>query len=81
MAYSEKYDGVISKGLKLPELVVDCRHQQWGDESQIIDEVMKKVVEIEKSYLSLSQKISLNVLECSQMVNSQIEYIVKKINE
>ncbi len=81
LAYSEKYDGVISKGLKLPELVVDCRNQQWGDESQIIEKVMKKVVDIEDNYFNLKQKISFNVDECSQMVNSQIEYIVKKIND
>ena len=58
----------------------------WSDKIGLMSTVswaavLKKVVDIENRYSNLCQKISLNVDESSQMVNSQIEYIVKKINE
>lgn len=81
LAYSEKYDGVISKGLKLEELVIDCRDIIWGKESTLIEKIFEKVNYIESSYKNLEERIDTNVASCSTMIERQIEYIAQKIND
>lgn len=79
LAYSEKYDGVIAKGLQLPQLIVDCRDQSWGSESTVANKVIQKVVYIENNYSELIKTIDAHVLDSSRMIEGQIEYIAQKV--
>ena len=79
LAYSEKYEGVISKGLKLPELVLDCRNQDWSKDSNLVDKIMKKLEEIEKEYINFTKRIQEQTFKCSLMIENQIDSIIKEI--
>ncbi|WP_200977128.1 polysaccharide pyruvyl transferase family protein [Echinicola sp. 20G] len=81
LAYSEKYAGVIGRGLGLPETIIDCRNRPYGRDSIIIQELDKKINNVESVYDSLVSKIDEKVSECSKMVMDQVDFIVKEINE
>ncbi len=79
LAYSEKYNGVIKRGLNLPEFVVDCRKKEWGNDCEIIKDVMQKIDFIKNNYSFLKEKIAKNILDNTAMVDEQIKYISNKI--
>ncbi|MBD8490483.1 polysaccharide pyruvyl transferase family protein [Echinicola sp. CAU 1574] len=80
LAYSEKYSGVIGRGLDLADLIIESRNRNWGKNSEIIDEIDAKVDYILNSYGGLVKKIDQKVDECSKMVEDQINFILKEIN-
>lgn len=80
LAYSEKYSGVIGRGLGLHELIIDSRNRVWGDDSEIINEVDKKINMVQNSYDELRETIGAKVGACREMVEDQIKFIVKEIN-
>jgi colanic acid/amylovoran biosynthesis protein len=79
LAYSEKYSGVIGKGLNLQDLIIDSRDRDWGFHSSILDEVSQKIDYIEKEGKTLMTKITKNTQDCQVLVNAQIDYIIEKI--
>jgi colanic acid/amylovoran biosynthesis protein len=79
LAYSEKYSGVIGRGLDLQHLIIDSRGRTWGRNSPIINEVSQKIDLIENQGASLTQKIIAKTDECQVMVNDQIDFILEKI--
>lgn len=81
LAYSAKYEGVISRGLDLPELVVDCRKKHWGKDSDIVNMTLERVEYIKQNRNVLVDKIDKNVSESSNMVKEQIKYIADTISE
>jgi colanic acid/amylovoran biosynthesis protein len=80
LAYSEKYSGVIGKGLDLQDLIIDSRDRSWGMDSPIIGEVGQKIDYIQEEGALLTQKISNKTHECQELVNDQIQFILEKIN-
>ncbi|GGF44816.1 polysaccharide pyruvyl transferase family protein [Echinicola rosea] len=81
LAYSEKYAGVIGRGLALPDLIVESRNQTWGDQSPLLEEVDKKITYVEENYDQLTTKIDSKMEECTALVEDQINFIVKEILE
>lgn len=79
LAYSEKYAGVIGRGLELPDLIVESRNQTWGKQSPLLEEVDKKITYVEKNYKELTKKIDIKVAECTALVEDQINFIVSEI--
>ena len=80
LAYSEKYMGVIGRGLDLAELIIDCRDQRWGKKSHILEEVTNGLNNIEDNYEKLIQKIALEIDKCQDMVKYQLDMISNHLN-
>lgn len=79
LAYSEKYKGVISRGLNLKEMVIDCRGQIWKKDSEIVNEVIKAINHINNNYSSLKSNIKKEIKNSQELVNKQIEFIVRQL--
>lgn len=80
LAYSEKYLGVIGRGLDLAELIIDCRNQRWGKDSQILEEATNILNYIDINYEKLTEKIKLEIDKCQDMVKCQLDFISKKLD-
>jgi len=80
LAYSEKYTGVIGKGLDLQDLIIDSRGRTWGIDSPIIEDVSQKIDYIQNEGKALTDKIAMKTKECQLLVNDQIDFILEKID-
>jgi colanic acid/amylovoran biosynthesis protein WcaK/AmsJ len=76
LAYSEKYKGVISRGLDLKEMVIDCRSRRWAKDSEIVNEVIKAMDHIDDNYSALKMEIEKKMSRIQGIVREQIEFIV-----
>ena len=74
LAYSEKFFGVIGKGMRLEPLIVDCRNGVWNPES-VSDAVLSRVSFIDAHRQELKRQISDAVQEHKAVVKGQIAYI------
>lgn len=79
LAYSEKYFGVISRGLHLGELVIDTRKLQWTKSCELPGIVIEKVKFIESNYMDLKTKIKNNVEESSKLSQNHFKILEELI--
>lgn len=79
IAYSEKFYGVISQGLNLPQLVIDGRDREWHLDSEIINEIMDKIILVTESYKALTEHIIKAVEKCSEVLKDQFSFIRNEI--
>lgn len=79
LAYSEKYSGVIGKGLDLSRLIVDCRKFDWNDTTDILNTVIDKIDFLEKNRETLRKKIASAVELCRKKTRFQLDFIADEI--
>jgi len=79
LSYSVKYEGVISEGLGLSELVIDAKGEdKW--ENIVIHSVKEKIDYIENNYEDLNRKIMVAVDNCKIEVEEMLNAIAGDIN-
>ncbi|OHB62427.1 MAG: hypothetical protein A2Y76_06795 [Planctomycetes bacterium RBG_13_60_9] len=74
LAYSEKFFGVVGKGMRLDHLIVDCRNNVWNAQS-VREGVLSRVSFIDTHREELTRQISDAVQEHKAVVKGQIAYI------
>lgn len=79
LSYSVKYNGVIGKGLGMPDLVIESADDSLWATGQISHLVDEKVTYVLENYQSLVQKIDKNVTFTSDMVRQQLDNVVRDI--
>lgn len=80
LAYSEKYMGVISRGLDIGKLVIDCRNRQWGSKSTILHDIDQILDFVDVNYEVMCSKVTIRATECHKMVEDQINLIASFVN-
>lgn len=80
LSYSKKYNGVIAKGLNIPELVIEAKGDEfWNNES--LNQTISKVKYVIENYSEITNKIQINVDKCKNMILNTIENISKEVKE
>lgn len=77
LSYSVKYAGVIGDGLDMKELVIESKGDDIWKGEKISLSVMDKVNYVLDNYDSLIQKINKNVSETVEIVQSEIDDLIK----
>lgn len=79
LSYSVKYEGVISRGMDMKELVIECTDEElWGSGkiSELVDEKVNYILE---NYDNLIKKIDIKVSEASKIVQDQLNEVSDNI--
>jgi len=79
LSYSVKYEGVISKGIDMRELVIECTDEKlWqnGKISELVDDKFNYILE---NYDDLIKKIDAKVSEISKIVQGQLNEVSDNI--
>ena len=79
MSYSVKYEGVISRGLDLSELVIDCTDEKLWESGEISELVHEKVNYVLENYHNLIKKIDVKVSETSRIVQDMLNEVAENI--
>lgn len=79
LSYSMKYEGVISDGLGMGELVIQNNKSDWSN-GNIVSHVMKNIDYVNSNYNKLKIDINLAVENTRKMSVIQLKDIVKHIN-
>ncbi len=78
LAYSEKFFGVIGRGMGVSELTVDCRERDWRDKS-IVDDVLARAAMLDAGRQKFVERVTAGVAESREMVEQQIAFMVECI--
>ena len=71
----------MGKGLDLVELIINSKDIDWSKETDMANEVSKKVKFVLKHYNELIMKIDTNVSKTISLVNLQINYICSELEK
>ena len=78
ISYSQKYNGVIARGLKMKKLVIEAKDDKiWNN--KIVKEVINRTEYIDDNYDEIKNNIKKEVSKCQKQVNNMLEKIVKEI--
>lgn len=75
LSYSVKYNGVLAKGMALPELVVDAQGTEKWTDMKVAREVGQRIEMIESGYGAISEQVKKGTAQCRDMALEQIERI------
>lgn len=79
ISYSIKFDGVIGKGLNLPELVINQQNKSIWDSDEMITQVLDKCAYVDANYTKLISKIKVATAEAKISSINQISNVIKFI--
>ena len=79
LAYSVKYKGVISSGLDMDSLVIDCSESSRWESDLVTEDIMTCVDLIGKDYITMRSKIVAKVSESKDLAEKQIAAISEKL--
>lgn len=79
LSYSVKYNGVIGKGLGMPDLVIESADDSLWATGQISQLVGEKVEYVLENYQTLVDEIDRNVALTTEMVQEQLDNVVKDL--
>jgi colanic acid/amylovoran biosynthesis protein len=79
LAYSVKYKGVISSGLDMDGLVIDCSDPGRWESDLVAEDIMSCVDLIAKDYIAMRSKIVAKVSESQELAEKQITAISEKL--
>ena len=80
LSYSVKYDGVLSKGMGIPQFVIGaCGTEKWID-NRIAREVKERIDLIESEYQSLCGLLEERRRECEKRAFQQVKEIASIIS-
>ena len=79
VSYSIKYDGVISEGLNLRELVVEANDSTLWENGEIDNIILEKVDYIMGNYKNLRRKIDTSVSENTEMAEESLKLMCSEI--
>lgn len=80
LSYSVKYSGVIGSGLNRRDLIIESKEELWNyyNISKLVDEKINYILD---NYSKLMDEIESAVSETSKIVDSELEDLVKLLNE
>ncbi|GMB01656.1 polysaccharide pyruvyl transferase family protein [Pelosinus sp. IPA-1] len=79
LAYSVKYKGVISSGLDMDDLVLDCSDSSRWASNLVAEDIMSCIDLIDKDYLVMRSKIVSKVSESKDLAEKQIVAISERL--
>lgn len=79
LAYSVKYKGVISSGLDMDDLVLDCSDSKRWEANLVAEDIMTCIDFIDKDYIALRSKIVSKVSESKDLAEKQIVAISDRL--
>lgn len=80
LSYSEKYDGVLAKGMDLPELVVDAQGSEKWEGLKISREVGERIGLVESKYDEITERVEKGSARCRDLAFEQIKKIASVIS-
>lgn len=79
LSYSVKYQGVIGEGLDMSSLIIEANSDDLWSQKQISNMVNEKIEYVLNDYNNLIEKIDENVLKTTNIVNQQLDDLIKDI--
>jgi colanic acid/amylovoran biosynthesis protein len=79
LSYSPKYDGVLSEGMDIKELVIKGDNNELWQSINPYKSVCKKIENVEKNYGEITEKIKTNATKCASIVHEHVKEIAKAI--
>lgn len=79
LAYSEKYAGVIGKGLNLSSTIIDCRRFEWNNTSEVLSKIIDKINFLLVNNEDLKRNIKSSIEDCRLKTINQLDFIANEI--
>ncbi|MDD4836578.1 MAG: polysaccharide pyruvyl transferase family protein [Dethiosulfovibrio sp.] len=79
LSYSVKYNGVLAKGLNVPELVVDAQGTDKWTDYKVAEKVSRSLDYVEKEYAPLCFHIRGKVCEMKEIVGRQLDQVYRHL--
>lgn len=77
LSYSPKYEGVITDGLQMKNLVIESKGYKIWENNIIVKEILDKIEYVENNYENIQKEIIHNVKICQKMVLSTIQNAIR----